>query len=152
MAVAIAAGLVAVAVHHHWQPVEAPMPTPIESVEAVTTVPYCELLKNPRVYDGRIIRLSAELPNGAAHGFFLLDTACAEMRDENYTAILFAPADREVLWNRLADFFRKGRPFEPVQVVVVGRFKYREGPGSSDLMADRTHLQLELHTIESASR
>lgn len=129
----------------------------IESFENVNftkipTVELCELRNNPRSYDVKIIRLKSKL-NWFTHGYFLTDDKCLGIDDESRIAVNFFEPKREDLWAKLNSFHNPNRiGWQPVEMVAVGRFTYKNFIGSNDGIDERTHLQFEIHTIEFAAR
>lgn len=130
-----------------------PFPEKYEDVKfgEIPTVEYCELKNNPRSYDGNIIRLKTKL-NWFMHGYYLADGNCSGEGDEASMAIDFYEPKKEEPWKIFKEFHEKDKLWEPVDIVVVGRFSYKNFLGGTDHIQDRTHLQFEVHTIEFASR
>jgi len=129
---------------------------PLESLERtnlaqIPTVKYCELESNPRSYDGKIIRVKTNL-YFFTHGYFLADNNCLGKGDERRTAVGFYEPKRELLWKKTEQFQQEIKWFEPVEIVAVGRFTYKNLLGGSDGIEDRTHLQFEIYDIEYAGK
>jgi len=129
----------------------------IESFEKINftkipTVELCDLRDNPRKYDGKIIRLKSKL-NWFMHGYFLTDDKCLGVDDESRIATSFYEPKMNELNKQLLSFHDPSRiGWEPVEMVAVGRFTYKNFIGHNDGMDERTHLQFEIHTIEFATR
>ena len=132
-----------------------PFPETYENVDwaKIPTVEYCELKNNPRRYDGDIVRLKARL-NWFMHGFYLTGGDCSDPGEghQAWMAVGFYKPKREELWPQFDRMQVTGRYGEPADIVVVGRFTYRNFLGGSDHIQDRTHLQFEVHTLEFAAR
>ena len=125
----------------------------IESFDSVdfSTIPnivYCDLVNNPRKYDGKIIRLKYEKIYWFMHGYYLADEKCSGEGDSARTAITFYEPNRDLLGKTLNQNLPKNNYMKTVEVVMAGRFTYKNILGDSDGIEDRTHLQFEIYKIE----
>lgn len=124
----------------------------IESFEDVdlSTIPnvaYCDLVNDPRKYDGKIIRLKYEKIHWFMHGYYLANENCAGEGDSERTAISFYEPNRDLLWKTLDQNLQRTN-HKAIEVVMAGRFTYKNILGGSDAIEDRTHLQFEIYKIE----
>lgn len=129
----------------------------IESYENINfseipSVAYCDLKNNPRKYDGKIIRIKYVKLYFFTHGYFLADENCLGEEDLGRTAINVYEPNQDLLWNTMKQFHQKDKMWEPVEIVVVGRFTYKNRLGGSDGIEDRTHLQFEIYEFENIKR
>lgn len=125
----------------------------IESYENVNfseipSVAYCDLKNDPRKYDGKIIRLKNVKLYWFMHGYFLAHEDCLSEGDRAKAAISRYEPKRESLWNTMEQFHQKDKMWEPVEIIVVGRFTYKNRFGGSDGIEDRTPLQFEIYDFE----
>ena len=131
----------------------------IESFEevnlaALPQLDYCELRNDPERYNGKIVRISAQIAN-FGHGYYFDDERCSEkienLLDDNRTAVeLFQPLASD-LHPALERMTGTGRSWEPKRVFAVGRFTRQYPTSHTDVMVDRTSFHFELYSIEPAT-
>lgn len=86
------------------------------------------------------------------HGDYFADQNCATADEGSRIAIGLYEPKMDELGKQILGFHDPQRiGFEPVDMVAVGRFTYKNFIGSHDGLDERTHLQFEIHTIEFAS-
>jgi hypothetical protein len=109
----------------------------------VSKTDYCDLVNNPDKYDGKIVRINADL-HWFEHGFFLADANCSGNGESLQTAILVYEPKRDELYKQLDKYMRG----EPTEIAAVGVFRYERSPGYSDHITDRTPLHFEIYNLE----
>lgn len=109
---------------------------------------YCDLVSSPSKYDGKIVRVRANL-NWFTHGLYLDDSNCFGEGDNAKTAIVFNERVREKLFEAMKQKQIFGKPRRPLEIIAVGVFKYKSPRGViSDSIEDRTPLHFEIYNIE----
>ncbi|MDQ6788490.1 MAG: hypothetical protein M3033_16930 [Acidobacteriota bacterium] len=111
---------------------------------------YCELVNNPEKYNGKIIRINADLLWNM-HGYFLADNNCSARDESALTGIRFDEKSRDELFQKINEIkgsdkldFRTS-----INMIAVGKFnKVGRCEICSDLMIDRTLLHFEIIEIE----
>lgn len=123
-----------------------------EAVSAdVSKTNYCDLVKNPYKYDGKIVRIDANL-HWFMHGYFLADIRCSDEGDSARMAISFNEQKSNELYKQLEKYHQPGEMWKPLEIIAVGVFRYEMSSGSSDHIVDRTSLQFEIYKIEYTAR
>lgn len=122
----------------------------------VPSVEYCDLRNDPYRYDGKVVRLTADLYR-FMHGYYLSDANCNDKfedsgTDESKTAVLFYETYRMESFEYLEKFNESGKLWQPLKITVVGRFQYKRASGFSDGIEDRTSFHFEIYKVDSASR
>jgi hypothetical protein len=115
---------------------------------------YCEVKNNPRLYNGKIIRIRAPLGQ-YMHGVFFADPGCAnkyyeELLDHGRTALAFFEPKRTELWKSSTEILKARQSRNAVPVIAVGRFEWKHPKGTSDAIEDRTSFHFELYSIQPA--
>ena len=122
----------------------------------ISTLPrldYCSLRNDPDRYDGRIVRISAQIGN-FGHGYYFDDKRCSEkvyedLLDDNRTAVRLFESRATELQDTLERITNGvGRNHKPTSVLVAGRFTRRYPASHTDLMSDRTSFHFEIFSIE----
>lgn len=112
---------------------------------------YCDLVNNSYKYDGKIVRVDANLC-WYDHGYFLEDLNCSSEDESSRTAIIFNKENREEIWNSLEKHKKPGELWKPLEIIAVGVFRYKFSSGGSDHIADRTLLHFEIYNLEYSAR
>lgn len=127
----------------------------IESYEDAFTkeipkVEFCELVKNPDKYNGKVILIKSKL-NWNMHGFYLEDFDCGINGDLGLISVSHYKPNKKQIDEILQPLQLTGINRKPTFIVAVGRFIYKREIGQSDQMIDRTHLNFEIYKIEFIS-
>lgn len=115
--------------------------------EQIPSIEYCDLRNEPRRFDGKIVRINANL-NFFTHGFYFYDQRCSDNTDVSRTAVSIYQDNYKELENLRIKHKESGKSWQPLNITVIGRFTYKNFTGSSDHIEDRTHLQFEIYKIE----
>ncbi len=135
-----------------WIKYNKPIPNDKNEDEDLPILAYCELVKNPEKYSGKIVRVSADL-YWFMHGYYLADKNCAAGGDSARTAIVFDNQNRDRIFQKFNEI--RGKETldyrDVINMIAVGKFKKVEKSQiSSDSIKDRTLLHFEIKDIESA--
>jgi len=146
-------GVVAFYVWKRWSPDLEPFDE--ARISTLQIVPYCEVKHDPTKYDGRLVKIDAQL-HWFDHGYFFRDEACAESIDRKYldgdkVAVLLEKTRADLLWAQLETFQSPDIRFTPINIVAVGRFTFRTTLRNSDAISARTPFHFELFSIERAT-
>lgn len=124
-----------------------------ENPKTLPVLEYCDLKNNPDKYDGKIVRLNAEIKAGQ-HGEHLYDPQCpADESIKTYydatAAVIFAnQSDRD----KITEIRENRNPklwTEPINVIVIGEFK-KNKPTEKDSGYDRNAVfHFVINSIES---
>jgi hypothetical protein len=124
--------------------------------KGVPDVEYCQLRNNPYEYNGKVVRVSANL-HWFMHGYYLHEINCSDTKggnrtDEARTAITVYDKNRTEVFEYLQNYHEPGKLWQPLKIIAVGRFRYKIPDGYSDGIDDRTSFHFEIYKIESAKR
>ena len=133
-------------------------PESFEEIEIakLPQIDYCELRNSPDRYDGRIVRIGAQIGN-FGHGYYFDDERCNKkvhenLLDDDKTAVQFYGPQADNVSDALERTGLVCCYSEPTSIIAVGRFT-REYPSSgSDRMPDRTSFHFELFSVEPVSK
>jgi hypothetical protein len=126
--------------------------------EDLPILAYCELVNNPEKYDGKTVRLRAEVKTGN-HGQYLWDSICPG--DEKIKTYYEATA--AVIFNNIQDQekikqIRDARkPFlvqrwtDLVNITAVGKFKKNKPTEKSSGLVENSTFHFEIIKLESVS-
>ncbi|MEZ5344655.1 MAG: hypothetical protein R2681_03770 [Pyrinomonadaceae bacterium] len=149
--IAILAFVVGVGVtFFYFSPVPVPESFDKVNLAKIPSVDYCEIVRNPQKYNGKIVRIENIKILWFMHGFYFEDEKCRGEGDSKRTAISFYEPKRETLMAVLGNFNSKNGGIDPnkaLERIVTGRFTYRDSLGSYDAIEDRTLLQFEIYSI-----
>ena len=121
-------------------------------VSKVPTVSYCDLRNDPGAFSGKIVRVKYADLSWFEHGYFFLDSACANdqdpyLIDNDRTSVSFYKANSAQIFDDLEYMRRSNSPIG-VEIIAVGRFLYERPKGRSDGIEDRTAYHFEIYSIE----
>ncbi len=111
-------------------------------------VPFCELIGNADLYDGKIVRVNAHSYFGR-HGGILFDRDCSGF--QNQTAVWINETMSEKIYS---DFVENRLDWwaNEIDLIAVGRFNKVTPTYESDTIADTAPLKFEIMSVEKASR
>lgn len=127
--------------------------------ENVPTLSYCELISNAEKYDGKVVRVKAEL-HWFIHGYFFDDPNCAVPKEDESeamsysgrTAVLLNAENAENINQRIKEAAGTAYVRKPADVVAVGRFKKIVRCSTcSDSIEDRTPYHFKVVELEYIS-
>ncbi len=116
---------------------------------------FCELVNNPDKYDGKVVRLHADIKTGN-HGQYLYDSNCpADETVKNYydatAAVMFNNLQDEEKIKQIRDARKTLNWTDPVGVIAVGKFRKNE-PTKNDSGMDRNSVfRFVIISLESVS-
>lgn len=117
----------------------------------IPTVGHCELIKNPKLYYGKVIRVKATLEYFFGIGEQVLDINCNN--DHHAILVSFAEQKPGEIAEKLGPLFSY-EPKDNIEVVVVGKFY---GPHSPKSKSNYGHMGwskylFEIVSVEEVSR
>ena len=119
-------------------------------------IDYCELRNSPDHFDGKTVKIRAQIAN-FGHGYYFNDERCSdkvhdELLDDNRTAVSFYEPQAAKLDDALDQAGFICCYGEPTSIIAVGRFIRQYPSGGSDRMLDRTSFHFELFSFEPESK
>lgn len=114
----------------------------------IPVVSYCDLISNPRKYDGKVIVLKGAILRKNDHGYIFSGEYCSDEGINAITSVNFYKPKREEIFNKynlesLSDSFQP----KAIELIANGRFTYKDHLGNSDAMRDIKYLQFEIYHI-----
>jgi hypothetical protein len=119
-------------------------------------IDYCELRDSPDRYDGKIVKIRAQIAN-FGHGDYFDDERCSRkvyenLRDDDRTAVRYYEPHAAKLRDALKQAGLVCCLGDPTSIIAIGRFTREYPAGGSDLMSDRTSFHFELYSVEPVSK
>ncbi|MBS1791531.1 MAG: hypothetical protein JST85_27730 [Acidobacteria bacterium] len=123
-----------------------------QNQEDIYVVTYCDLIKEPKKYDGKLVRVKASVYVGY-HGGFFYDLACdgKDKRADLYMSCGNAESCKSMREALSKDMNKKSLREDRVELVIKGIFRGPGNYGSVSYDQQGFYFRLEMKDIEKSA-